>query len=173
MSARKVHGIGVGDLAPDFTLPDSTGTPRRLHDLLRQDGLARPAVLFFYPANFTPACTREACTFRDAYEDFAETGAVVIGVSPDSPESHARFAAAQRLPFVLLSDVDGAARATFGVPTHFGVLRGRVTFVIDASGVVRMAFNSPFRPATHVRKALTLLRTMTNGPQPDHQSVLR
>lgn len=154
----EVKPIGVGDVAPDFSLRDQHGRLVRFSDLRTINGRSAPAVLFFYPRNFTPACTREACAFRDEYERFTEAGAVVVGVSGDDAESHARFAAANRLPFTLLSDAGGAVRRLYGVPASLVLFPGRVTYVIDARGVVVMVFNSQFRPGAHVRRALEALR---------------
>jgi hypothetical protein len=93
-------------------------------------------VLFFYPKDGSAICTKEACAFRDAYGQFAEAGAVVIGVSGDSAERHSAFAARLNLPFYLVSDADGSIRKAFGVPKTLGLLSGRVTYVIDKEGVV-------------------------------------
>jgi peroxiredoxin Q/BCP len=157
-AATEIRPIGVGDAAPDFALPDRHGRVVRFSDLRRTGGREAPAVLFFYPRNFTPACTREACAFRDEFERFAEAGAVVVGVSGDDPGSHARFAAANRLPFTLLSDEEGAVRRLYGVPPSLVLFPGRVTYVVDARGVVVMVFNSQFRPRAHVQRALEALR---------------
>ena len=91
-------------------------------------------MLYFYPKDDTPGCTKEACTFRDQYEDFTAAGAEVIGVSSDSSESHRKFAGKYSLPFTLLSDRGGEVRKRYGVPATLGLLPGRVTFVIDAGG---------------------------------------
>lgn len=169
MNTSPTRPIGIGDAAPEFTLPDQTGAARRFTELRTRNGTPVPAVVYFYPGNFTPICTKEACAFRDGYEDFADAGAVVIGISSDSVESHRRFAAAMRLPFTLLSDADGSIRERFGVPKSFGLFAGRVTYVIDASGIVRMVFNAPLRASAHVRSALDLVRSL--GPRPAaHQS---
>jgi len=144
--------VGPGDPAPDFSLPDAEGNEVRLSDLK-----GRAVVLYFYPRDDTPGCTKESCAFRDAYEDLQEAGAEVIGVSADPPESHAKFAARHRLPFRLLSDAEGRARKAYGVPTTFGLLPGRVTFVIDREGTVRHVFNSQFNPTRHVEEAKAVL----------------
>lgn len=159
-TAADSRPIGVGDAAPDFSLCDQDGRLVRFSELRRRDGRDAPIVLFFYPRNFTPACTKEACDFRDAYEDFAEAGAVVVGVSSDSAESHRRFAQTFRLPFTLLSDADGAVRRLYGVPSTFGLFAGRVTYVIDRAGIVRLVFNSQLRPGAHIRRAMAALRAM-------------
>jgi peroxiredoxin Q/BCP len=146
-------GVEAGQRAPDFTLPDASGRPVRLADFA-----GKPVVLYFYPKDDTPGCTKEACSFRDQYEDFQEAGAVVVGVSSDSSESHRKFAAKHRLPFTLLSDRDGEVRRRYGVPATLGLLPGRVTFVIDGAGVVRHVFNSQLDATRHVTEALETLR---------------
>src|SRR6266511_4800454 len=99
----KQRKVSVGDVAPDFTLPDQSGTPVRLGDLVGR----KTVVLYFYPKDETPGCTIEARAFRDSYDRFSAAGADVVGVSSDSIASHRRFAASQALPFTLLSDRDG------------------------------------------------------------------
>jgi len=146
-------GVAAGERAPEFALPDADGKVVRLADLR-----GKPVVLYFYPKDDTPGCTKEACSFRDSYEDFRDAGAVVIGVSSDSGESHKKFADRYKLPFTLLSDRDGAVRKLYGVPATLGLLPGRVTFVIDAEGVVRHVFNSQLAATRHVSEALSALR---------------
>jgi len=121
------RGVQAGDKAPDFTLPSQAGEQVRLSDRLGE----RVVVLYFYPKDETPGCTREACAFRDSYEVFTDAGAEVIGVSSDSAESHAAFAGHHKLPFTLLSDEGGRVRKSYGVPATLGLLPGRVTYVID------------------------------------------
>lgn len=120
----------------------------------------RAVVIYFYPKNFTPGCTREACMFRDAYQDFVELGAEVIGISTDSERSHQRFAEKNRLPFILLSDQNGLLRRTFGVKRSlFGLIPGRETFVFDKHGKLIMRFNS-MDPGPHIRKAQKKLESL-------------
>lgn len=145
--------IQAGEPAPDFSLRSASGETIRLSDFR---GKAE-VVLFFYPKDHTPGCTAEACSFRDRHEAFGEAGAVVIGISSDTGESHQRFADRHRLPFLLLSDGDGRVRSLYGVPKTFGLIPGRVTLVIDREGVVRHAFSSQFRPGRHVAEALAVL----------------
>jgi peroxiredoxin Q/BCP len=146
--------VGVGDKAPPFRAPLADGT---VFDLA--DRLGRAAVvLFFYPKDDTPICTAEACAFRDAYEEFTAAGAEVVGVSGDSAASHAAFARRHRLPFPIVSDSDGGVRRLYGVPRTLGFLPGRVTYVIDREGIVRLVFNSAFSSTGHVRRALDTLR---------------
>lgn len=146
--------VQPGGTAPDFALPDPTGRVVRLSEFRGR----KAVVLYFYPKDDTPGCTKESCTFRDQYQDFQDAGAEVIGVSSDSPDSHAKFASKHRLPFVLLSDRDGAVRRAYGVPATLGLLPGRVTYVIDRDGVVRHVFNSQFHAAQHVAEAIGALK---------------
>lgn len=148
--------VGVGDVAPDFTLADADGASVSLRDFRDRADV----VLFFYPKDDTPGCTAEACTFRDQYEAFREAGAEVIGISADSVGSHRGFADRHRLPFPILSDPGGAVRAAYGVPKTLGLIPGRTTYVIDRRGVVRHVFSSQFRPAKHVAEAIEVLRTL-------------
>jgi peroxiredoxin Q/BCP len=147
--------LSVGDRAPDFTLPSSSG-PVRLADVLRRTAV----VLYFYPRDETAGCTAEACAFRDSYEVFTQAGAEVIGVSDDTVESHRSFAAHHRLPFRLLSDPGGEVRRLYGVSAWLGLLPGRVTFVIDRQGIVRHVFDSQFQATRHVDEALETIRTL-------------
>jgi peroxiredoxin Q/BCP len=149
-------GIQVGDKAPDFTLPSQSGDQVRLHDRLGE----RVVVLYFFPKDGTPGCTAEACAFRDSHEVFADAGAEVIGVSSDSVDSHAAFAGRHELPFTLLSDRDGQARKRYGVPSVLGLLPGRVTYVIDRQGTVRLVFNSMTRISHHIDDALDAVRRL-------------
>ena len=148
-----------GQPAPAFTLKDSNKRAWSL-DSLRAAG---PVVVFFYPRDDSPICTREACAFRDAYEDFVAAGATVVGVSSDSEETHRDFAARRRLPFVLLSDTDGEAQKAFGVSRTLGLVPGRATFVIDKAGIVQMAFSAQFQAAGHMEQALAAVRQLAKG----------
>ena len=149
-------GLAVGERAPDFALDDQTGRRVALADFRGRKNV----VVYFYPKDDTPGCTRESCAFRDQFEDFRDAGAEVLGVSSDSPESHARFAEKYSLPFTLLSDPGGKVRASFRVPATLGLLPGRVTYVIDKAGVIRHAFNSQLNPTQHVAEALRVLGTL-------------
>jgi len=151
--------VRTGDAAPDFTLPGGDGRTVRLSDYRGK----QPVVLYFYPKDDTPGCTKEACAFRDDYEAFQEVGAEVIGVSSDTAESHDKFASKYRLPFVLLTDRDGDVRRRYGVPATLGILPGRVTFVIDRQGTVRHVFNSQLRATQHVKEAIAALRELSTA----------
>lgn len=148
--------VGVGQPAPDFDLADAQGQRVRLADFRGK----RSVVLYFYPKDDTPGCTKEACSFRDSYEAFKEAGAEVIGVSSDSEASHSKFATKYKLPFTLLADSGGAVRKQYGIPATLGILPGRVTFVIDRAGIVRHVFNSQLQATRHVEEALKILKRL-------------
>ena len=150
--------IQTGDRAPDVSASDERGNQISLADFRGR----QPVVLFFYPKDGTPICTKEACAFRDSYEDFVRAGAAVIGVSSDSQQRHGEFASAHRLPFHLLSDENGALRKAFGVPKTLGIMAGRVTYVIDREGIVRHVFNSQFSADRHVQEALAIVRQLAD-----------
>lgn len=152
----KEKKVRVGDVAPDFTLPDQTGTAVRLKDLLGR----KTVVLYFYPKDQTPGCTIEARAFRDSYEQFSAQSAQVVGVSADSVRSHRRFAERHGLQFLLLSDRDGAVRRLYGVEKTLGLVPGRVTYVIDRDGIVRHVYSSQLRATRHPREALTVLAAL-------------
>ena len=161
MGRMEMGKIDVGDRVPDFSAMTQDGTEIRLADYLGK----RALVLFFYPKDGTPLCTQEACAFRDSYEEFSDAGAEVIGVSGDSEESHRSFATQHKLSFPLISDTDGSLRKTFGVPRTMGLFPGRVTYVIDKSGIVRKIFSSQFTSNEHVRQALTALSTSNQSSE--------
>ena len=149
--------IKAGDRAPEFTLPDETGKDRSLTELLSAGAI----VLYFYPADFTPGCTRQACVLRDIHTEIESAGLRVVGVSPQSPESHAEFKAKYQLPFVLLSDEQKTVIKMYGVNGPLGVGVRRATYLIDASRRVRDAVLADFKIGRHsefVRKAI-MLRT--------------
>ncbi len=148
--------IAVGQSAPDFTLPALKGGAVTLSDFVGKKNV----VLFFYPKDMTPGCTVEACTFRDAYEDFVAAGAEVIGISADSVESHQQFASKHQLPMQLLTDADGQVRSRYGVKSTLGMFPGRETFIIDKGGVVRHVFRSQLRVKKHVEESLQILKSL-------------
>ncbi len=143
--------------APDFSREAHNGQALRLSDYRDK----HVVVLYFYPKDGTPVCTKEACSFRDAFEEFTKLGAVVIGVSADSPDRHRAFAASRALPFILLSDQDGSLRKAFQVPKTLGILPSRVTYVIDKQGIVRHVFSALFSAEPHVAEALRVARELT------------
>jgi thioredoxin-dependent peroxiredoxin len=147
--------IKVGDAAPAFQLSDQSGNQVSLENFR-----GKPLVLYFYPKDDTPGCTVESCAFRDQYEVFQSAGAAVVGISGDSPESHQKFASKHQLPFTLLSDPGDKVRKAFGATTAFGLIPGRITYVIDGAGVVRYLFDSMLNFKAHVDEALKALKQL-------------
>jgi peroxiredoxin Q/BCP len=152
---KAMNGIQVGDKIPEFTLPDQNGT---LFDIKSIQG-NKKLVIYFYPKDDSPGCTKEACSFRDQFEVFSEADAVIIGISGQSVESHKKFALKYRLSFTLLSDQGNKIRKLFGVPANaLGLLPGRVTYVADREGKVVYIFNSQSQAERHVDEALKILK---------------
>ena len=152
---RLKNKVKVGSVAPDFTLPSQAGQMVSLEEFFGR----KPVVLFFYPKDDSPGCTREVCAFRDYFEEFGKLDAEVIGISSDSVESHRSFAVKHDLSLTLLSDEGGNIRRLYGVPKTFGLFPGRVTYVIDREGVVRHVFASQLSVKRHVQEALRALRS--------------
>ena len=145
--------IQVGNKVPVFTAIKQDGSTFDLKDYL-----GKPLVIYFYPKDFTPGCTTQACSFRDFYQDFQDLGAEVIGVSADSVASHQNFQQKYKLPFILLSDADKKLRRLFGVPsTLFGLIPGRVTYIFDATGICIYIFDN-LSAKNHIDKALQALQ---------------
>jgi thioredoxin-dependent peroxiredoxin len=147
--------LKAGERAPEFTLPDETGTDRSLTELLSSGAI----VLYFYPADFTPGCTRQACTLRDLNPEIEKAGLRVVGISPQHPESHAKFRAKHRLPYVLLSDEHKTVIKMYGLNGPLGIGVRRATYLIDGSRRVRDVVLADFmigRHADFVRKAILL-----------------
>jgi peroxiredoxin Q/BCP len=147
--------IKVDEKAPEFTLPDDTGTDRSLTALMNGGAI----VLYFYPADFTPGCTRQACVFRDLQRELINAQLRVVGISPQSPESHAKFKAKYQLPFVLLSDEQKIVIKMYGVNGPLGIGVRRASFLIDANRKVHDVVLADFRISRHeqfVRKAILL-----------------
>lgn len=153
--------LSVGDKAPDFTLPSSSGKPLTLSEVYGQ----RTVVLYFYPKDDTPGCTVEACSFRDRYDAFSEAGAEVIGVSSDSVDAHDRFASKHQLPMKLVSDAEQKLRRLYDVRATLGLLPGRATFVIDRKGVIQHVFVSQLRFGRHAEEALAVVKRLEHGSQ--------
>lgn len=150
--------IKSGERAPEFTLPDETSTDRSLTELLSAGAL----VLYFYPADFTPGCTRQACVLRDLDSEIQQAGLRVVGISPQSPASHAKFKAKYQLPFVLLSDRQKTVIKMYGVNGPLGIGVRRASYLIDGSRRVRDMVLADFRIARHadfVHKAVMLRAT--------------
>lgn len=134
--------IQVGDPAPDFTLP-LYEAGKEPHDFSLADAAGKTLVLYFYPMDDTPGCTKQACGLRDAAADFAKYNALIVGVSQDDMDSHEKFAAKFSLPFGLLVDKDHELRQRFGNPDGSAELIARITYIIDGAGVVRHIIGGP------------------------------
>jgi thioredoxin-dependent peroxiredoxin len=148
--------VEVGSVAPEFTLSSQSREMVSLKDFTGK----KPVVLFFYPKDDTPGCTKEVCAFRDHHGEFRKLDAEVIGISSDSVESHERFAAKHNLPFTLLSDEGGKVRRLYDVPSSFGIFPGRVTYIIDREGTVKHVFSSQLGATRHVEEALKTLQSI-------------
>ena len=143
-----------GDQVPQFSAIKSDGTLFESQSIIGQKAI----VIYFYPKDDTPGCTIEACSFRDAYEQFTDYGAEVVGISADSEKSHSKFKEKYKLPFILLSDEKNKIRKLFGVPNDlFGLLPGRATYVIDKNGIIQLVFDS-VASKIHIKKALDILK---------------
>ena len=134
--------VNVGDKAPDFTLDSQTGENVTLSDFFGKKNV----VLYFYPKDETPGCTREACTFRDSYELFTDLGAEVIGVSADTVESHKAFAEHHNLPFTLLSDLDNNVRKLYGATSTLGFIPGESRLLSTKKALSVTFFRRSFSP---------------------------
>lgn len=148
--------VNKGTVPPPFTLKDQDGKTVSLSKFK-----GKPVVVYFYPADETPGCTKQACAFRDSYEKFKKAGAEVVGISGDDSSSHKAFAKKYRLPFTLLSDEGNKVRKDWGVPADlFGTLPGRQTYVLDKGGKVQLVYNNQFQPEKHIDETLKLLQNL-------------
>lgn len=144
-----------GDRAPEFTLPDQDGRERSLTSLLGDGAL----ILYFYPADFTPGCTAEACILRDLHADIQRAGLRVVGISPQPPESHRQFREKYHLPFTLLSDPEKAVIRMYDVDGPLGIAVRRATYLVDQGRMIQDAVLADFRISRHeefVRNAVAL-----------------
>ena len=149
--------IEKGSKVPSFALKDQDGKLFDIQTVLGKKNL----VIYFYPKDDSPGCTKEACYFRDQFEVFSQADAIIIGISGQSVESHKKFAEKYHLSFTLLSDEGNKVRKLFGVPTDlFGTLPGRVTYVADKTGTVAYVFDSQSQATKHVDEALRILKEM-------------
>lgn len=152
--------IKDGEKAPDFTLPDQDGNDVNLQELLA-DG---PVVVFFYPKAFTPVCTAEACSFRDAFEEFADAGARIVGISADTVEKQKAFHTKNRLTFPVLSDPDADVYGLYGLRASSNPsawrMNDRVTFVIDRDGFVRHHSTGLLVSDPHVKESLKVVLSL-------------
>ena len=145
--------LSPGTPAPDLVLADQDGQPFTLSEAWKNSNV----VLFFYPKAGTPVCTKEACAFRDAFADLQAKNAIVIGISKDGSEAQRAFASQWKLPFKLLADVYGKAHKDYDVNSLFGLIPGRVTYVIGKGGVIRNAHSALLQSDGHVQDALNAL----------------
>lgn len=155
-SSKAQTPVQVGDAVPSFQLQDQNG---ELFDLNSFKGNTA-MVIYFYPKDDTPGCTKEACSFRDSYETFTDKNIKVIGISSDDVESHKNFADKYNLPFTLLADTENKVRDMFGVKANaFGLIPGRVTYVIDKEGEVIFMYQSQLQAKKHIEEALKVINS--------------
>jgi peroxiredoxin Q/BCP len=156
-NSEKMEKLVLGSIVPKFELADQNGKLFSVDSVLGKNNL----VIYFYPKDDSPGCTKEACSFRDQFEVFADADALIIGISAQSVESHLEFAEKHRLNYTLLSDTGNKVRKLFGVPGNiFGLVPGRVTYVINKQGKVVFIFNSQIQAEKHVDEALRILHEM-------------
>ena len=149
--------LKAGDQAPDFTLPDQDGRQVTLSEVCAEGYV----VVYFYPADFTPGCTREACAIRDMHSEIASSGVRVLGISPQDSASHARFRERYRLPFTLLADPDKTAVKDYGVDGPFGIGVRRATFLVNPDRIIESSVVADLRIGLHedfIRTALSSAR---------------
>ena len=148
-----------GDAVPNFELKNQVNENFILEESIGKKNL----IIYFYPKDDTPGCTKEACKFRDDFEVFTDLDAMVIGISSDSPESHLKFKEKYNLPFTLLSDTDDVVRKLFGVDGNYNGMRpGRVTFVVDKKGVIQYVFDSSTNVEEHILSAQMVIKAIEN-----------
>lgn len=154
---KNMTAIGVGSQIPTFSLKDQNGKVFDIDSVKGKSNL----VIYFYPKDDSPGCTKEACSFRDQFEVFKKENALIIGISGQSVQSHFDFAKKHRLNYTLLSDEGNKVRKLFGVPTNlFGLLPGRVTYVVNKEGKVIFVFNSQLNAEKHIEEALKILKNV-------------
>lgn len=150
-------GVKIGDKCPDFSLLDQNGEMVTIKEIIGEKNI----VIYFYPKDNTWGCTKQACSFRDSFQDFVDLGCEVIGISTDSVDSHKMFSTKYNLNFKILSDVDDEVREKFGVPKSlFGIIKGRVTYIIDKKGNVAWNFNSQLNAEGHISKSIEVLKKL-------------
>ncbi len=146
--------LKIGDAAPDFTLTSHQGGEVALKSYQSQKWV----ILYFYPKDFTPVCTRQSCFFRDARAQLGTTPVEILGISSDSVSTHQSFAQTHQLPFPLLSDADKSVRKKYEANWLLGLLPLRVTYVIDPQGTIRYVHSSRFNAQSHVQKSLEYIQ---------------
>lgn len=146
--------IKIGNRCPEFSLPDQEGKMVNITDLIG----CKILVIYFYPKDNTWGCTKQACSFQERQNEFMGLDCEVIGISSDSVLSHKTFSETHHLEFTLLSDINDDVRMMFGVPKSFlGLMKGRVTYIIDKSGVVQGIFNSQINSTKHISEAIKMV----------------
>ncbi len=151
--------LKVGDKAPSFELVDHRGQTVRSDDVLGKG----PMVFYFYPKDFTPGCTQEACLFRDAFDELGGLGATIIGVSSDDDDSHRKFSDRYQIQFSLVADTDRKLAKQWGITRPLGLGTRRVTYVIDRSGTIRGAFHHEISMSKHVADVRALLAELSSS----------
>jgi peroxiredoxin Q/BCP len=152
---KQTNSIKIGDKIPSFSLQDQNGEVFSIDNFLGTTAM----VIYFYPKDDTPGCTKEACSFRDTYSEFRDLNAKVIGISADNVASHKKFAEKYNLPFTLLSDTNNKVRKLFGVPgSLFGLIPGRVTYIVDKNGIVTEIYDNMFNAEGHIEESLKALQ---------------
>lgn len=146
--------LKVGDKAPDFSLQSNAGDQFKLSELRGKN-----VVLFFYPMDESPVCSREVEAFKEKYPEFRGLKAEIVGISSQNVESHRSFASKHSLPFLLLSDPKGIVRKLYGVSSTLGI-PGRVTFVVNKDGLIVLVYSSQMHPARHAQEALAALKNV-------------
>lgn len=151
------NSMKIGEIAPSLSLQNQFNETVNLSDYIGKSRL----VIFFYPKDNTAGCTKEACAFRDYQKDFKELNCQIIGISSDNAEKHLEFAEKNNLDYPLLADIKQEARKLFGVPKSlFGLIPGRVTYVIDEKGVIIDIFNSQLQFTDHISNAIEAIKKL-------------
>ena len=152
---KKEKGVEIGDKLPTFSLQDQDGRTFTSTDYIGKKAM----VIYFYSKDDTSGCTKEACKFRDNYENFTNLEVEIVGISGDNVASHKNFADKYNLPFTLLADTNNEVRKLFGVPSNlFGAIPGRVTYVVNKEGFVIQIYNSMIKAENHIDVALKALK---------------
>ena len=153
----QTNNIVVGNKVPTFTLKDQNNNDFNIEIYIGK----KPMVIYFYPKDDTPGCTKEACSFRDEFEVFTDLNVEVIGISSDSVISHKKFSEKYNLPFTLLADTDKNVQKLFGVPKSLlGLVPGRVTYIVDKNGIVVHIFNSMKDTEKHITESISVLKKL-------------
>jgi peroxiredoxin Q/BCP len=142
--------LQIGDFAPDFTLPSTSGSTFSLS----KDGKDKPYIIYFYPKDFTPGCTKEACSFRDNIEDFRNYDIDVLGISTDTVSQHLAFKEKHKLPFELLADVEGKVSKAYKARMPFMNVSKRITYMIDRQHRIVAVYSNLFGAEKHIQQMI-------------------